>query len=167
MVTAENNVRELNLKQLRVLQNVISQLSPVQYSQPVQLPHAPTIGRHVRHIIEHYQQLLSALTDGQLNYANRPRETNIERQPRLAREQLTNIKRTLEATALLTSYPLVLHANGQELPTSWGRELEFVHSHTVHHLALIHIIAKEFDIPLNDAVGVHPSTMEYLRQCAR
>lgn len=167
MANAKSNVRELNVKQLRVLKNLISKLTPQQYTQPAHLPHGPTIGRHLRHIIEHYQQLLSALVDGQLNYANRPRETKMENQPNIALEQLTHIEKTLESTTLLTSYPLVLHSNKQALRSSWGRELEFVHSHTVHHLALIHIIAAEFDITVDDAVGVHPSTMEHLGQCAR
>ncbi len=55
------------------------------------------------------------------------------------------------------------------VPTSLGRELAFVMSHTIHHNALIGVIAKLLGIDVPERFGYAPSTLAYLetRRCAR
>jgi uncharacterized damage-inducible protein DinB len=56
-----------------------------------------------------------------------------------------------------------------EVETSVGRELAFVLSHTIHHNALIGVMAMLLGAPLPDRFGYAPSTIAHLekRSCAR
>ncbi|MDH3494762.1 MAG: hypothetical protein OEM82_14505, partial [Acidobacteriota bacterium] len=47
------------------------------------------------------------------------------------------------------------------LPTSLARELEFLHSHTVHHYALIAAKLGSMNIEVPFEFGVAPSTLKY------
>jgi hypothetical protein len=53
--------------------------------------------------------------------------------------------------------------------TTVGREFAFVLSHTVHHNALIAVIAKLLGVQVPERFGYAPSTLAYLehRRCAR
>jgi len=56
-----------------------------------------------------------------------------------------------------------------EVETTVGRELAFVLSHTVHHNALIAVMAKTLGVPVPERFGYAPSTIVHLEKtaCAR
>jgi hypothetical protein len=56
-----------------------------------------------------------------------------------------------------------------EVETTLGRELAFVLSHTVHHNALIDVIAKTLGVLVPDRFGYAPSTIAHLEksECVR
>jgi uncharacterized damage-inducible protein DinB len=56
-----------------------------------------------------------------------------------------------------------------EVETTVGRELAFVLSHTVHHNALIAVMARTLGVPVPDLFGYAPSTIAHLEKaaCAR
>lgn len=104
-----------------------------------------SIGRHVRHILDHIGAIQSAATSAPVaDYESRARDAQIERDPELA---LVEIARLREAVASMSDVDparpamiLIAVTRGQPkvtLPSTIGRELSFILSHTVHHHAII------------------------------
>lgn len=135
-----------------------------------------SVGGHVRHCLDHVDSLLSGIGDGAMSYDDRRRGTDVETCRSAA---LAAIKRqTRQLSDLFAFSPdwrirleVLLAANGLRVvvDTSLGRELVFVMSHTVHHNALIGVIAKLLGVAVPDRFGYAPSTLAYQDKgrCAR
>jgi hypothetical protein len=52
------------------------------------------------------------------------------------------------------------------MPSTLGRELEFLRSHTVHHYALIALIFRAHEASVPSSFGVAPSTLRYQAEAA-
>jgi uncharacterized damage-inducible protein DinB len=134
-----------------------------------------SIGGHVRHCLDHVDALLTALEGGRINYDSRRRGTDVETCRCAALDALTRQQRQLLAvpgnageqplglTMLLSpSLPAF------EFGTTAGRELAFVLSHTIHHNALIGVMARQLGLSVPDRFGYAPSTIAHLEKpCAQ
>lgn len=135
-----------------------------------------SIGGHVRHCLDHIDALLAAVSCGQLDYDARRRGTEVETCPRVARAALARqqrqlldlpfgiAERPLRLTILLSSLPPAF-----EFATTVGRELAFVLSHTIHHNALIAVMAARLNLHVPDRFGYAPATIAHLEntRCVR
>lgn len=125
-----------------------------------------SIGGHFRHNIDHYWSLLTGNPAKVIDYDARARAPEIEKSPACARRELEAIREALLAieTNLDASVRVKMDTGGREVKTSQSsvrRELQFLLSHTVHHYALIGVIAGINDIPVPDKFGVAPSTLRF------
>lgn len=135
-----------------------------------------SIGAHVRHNLEHFRLFFAGLHAGGVDYEARRRDalTEFDREAALS-EILDVCKRLHELPD--EDRPLQLRARnirgtvGHWAPTSVSRELDFLLSHTIHHYALIAVMCRLEDIPLEPDFGMAPSTLRYLEgmdsPCAR
>lgn len=124
-----------------------------------------TIGGHVRHVVDHVECCLVGLAQGRFDYEHRRRDPAVEC------SRVTGMRALGEAAARLsdldvagsTAHALVRSgdAAGRWVPTSCERELEFLHSHTVHHYALIAVLCRLEGVEPDSAFGVAPSTLRY------
>lgn len=136
--------------------------------------YAKPVGAHLRHVIEHYEALLTPEMDGIVDYDARRRDAALEASPRLAQLRLIALQRRLEHVALDLQQPLTvrgLAGLGGEvafaLPSSLGRELVFVASHAVHHFALLVPHLRQHGLPLpGEGFGIAPATLAHARQLA-
>jgi uncharacterized damage-inducible protein DinB len=133
-----------------------------------------SIGGHLRHIIEHYQSFLRGLDDGEIDYEDRPRDPLIESNPDYAADILEEISARLHAVgAARPDRGLQLRAETTEgvmTGTSVLRELEFLLSHTIHHYALVAVMARLQGCEPEATFGVAPSTIKFQQSqagCAR
>jgi uncharacterized damage-inducible protein DinB len=131
------------------------------------------IGKHVRHIIDHYSALLSATASpgALLDYENRNRDLSLETDRRAGANRLSEILRTLRSrfSADHSDGLAMLHTSdeqGQVVKTSVDRELVFLASHTIHHMAIIGMLAEQAGVEVGAEFGVHPSTLRYLQRQA-
>jgi uncharacterized damage-inducible protein DinB len=130
-----------------------------------------TIGKHVRHTLDHFRAALEGAAAGVVvDYDHRERDVPMETEQaaaleaiamlrrRLARVVDTELDRPLRVRVLLT-------ADGQEaeLRSTLGRELAFATHHAVHHCAMLGAIAAEFAVPTEDGFGKAPSTLKHER----
>ena len=124
-----------------------------------------TIGEHVRHCLDHIAALVAAGPSQPMSYDSRQRGTAVERDPAEALRQIMRLQssvdrwgaRSMDDPICVTS--LVTPAG--EVVTGWstlGRELAYVHSHTIHHQALIAVLFELADVPVPDRLGLAPST---------
>ena len=158
------------------IEGLLLALDDEQYARkPVGLVQS-SIGGHVRHCLDHFDALLSAVKSRTLCYDGRSRGTIIETH-RLAALGALRIKAgELAATdwrspAAPISLTVLLSADEPpaETITTLDRELAFVLSHTIHHCALIGLMAASMGLSLPDSFGCAPSTLAYrkARLCAR
>lgn len=122
-----------------------------------------TIGQHIRHCLEHYEELLRALReDGSLDYENRPRDPRVENDPIAARDRIEAVRAAiLQLSSGSEGLVVRDHATGLSSPSSVARELQFLVSHTVHHSALIAVIASISGLNVPPDFGVAPTTIRF------
>lgn len=163
---------EENLLTLAQLRGLVADLAPDYYRQAFGEHGRHSLGKHVRHIIDHYDALLDALMDGLergmavIDYEQRRRDEALEQWPQQAashlgalEEQLALLGSGRSPDALTLAYPM--DDEGLTLASSLNRELAFLTSHSIHHMAIIALLAEQSGIHLPESFGVHPSTLRH------
>ena len=160
----------------RQLVDVIRSLTDAQYRQkPVGLVPS-SVGGHVRHCLDHVESLLAAAVTGQLNYDWRERGTPVESDRDAAMDLIEQQERRLIKLAWKpANLPLRLTVlvspalSPVTVATTLGRELAFVHSHTVHHSALVAVMVQLLGRSVPEHFGYAPATIAHLQSspCAR
>ena len=140
-----------------------------------ELPDAPDyaapVGAHLRHVIEHYEALLSPAEPGTADYDRRPRDRELERRPAVARARIEALRARLrQCTGAQLDSPLQVRGLGGlsgdfdfAVESSTGRELVFVASHAIHHYALLQPYCQQHGIPINAEFGRAPATVAHER----
>lgn len=127
-----------------------------------------SIGGHFRHNLDFADSFLNGIQSGKIDYARRERDVRTEKDRFYAvgRFALT-IRRFngLEPSLLQQKVWICSEiAAGIRHESSAARELEFLHSHTVHHHALIAEKLAFFGVQATDNFGVAPSTLKFWEQ---
>lgn len=127
-----------------------------------------TIGAHVRHCLDHFECFWRGLEYGEVDYDARDRDTELERRPALARERIAAaIEWMAELTPDDMGRPLVVRQTGApgtvgpEASSSVERELLFLSGHTIHHVAIMILIAERLGAPVPRELGVAYSTASH------
>ncbi|KAK3822850.1 MAG: hypothetical protein J3Q66DRAFT_330270 [Benniella sp.] len=160
------------------------------YTKPSVSACQGTIGKHVRHLHDHYRLLLSTFPPRKglssedtwtVDYDQRSREVPMENDIDYAIKELEHLQFMLEQTRDRNmntnsseslpmpsdlSQPVTLQATIDpshppvSFHTTFGRELWFCSLHAVHHFAMIKVICGEFGMPLTEGFGLAPSTVK-------
>ncbi|KAG0361392.1 hypothetical protein BC939DRAFT_122224 [Gamsiella multidivaricata] len=156
------------------------------YTKPSKLACQGTIGKHVRHLHDHYRLLLSTYPPNKglsskdkwsVDYDARSREVPMETDMDYAIKELSRLQHVLEecrrgnspseGTPTDLSKALTLHATIDpahppvKFQTTFGRELWFCSLHAVHHFAMIKVICGEMGMPVTENFGLAPSTIKH------
>ena len=158
---------------LRQLRDVISAMTDEQYRMKPVGYASSNVGGHVRHCLDHLEALLAGIEEGELSYDHRRRGTDVETSREAALDVIRRQERQLlafppnsEGALLSLSAMVSCSLPAIKVETTVGRELAFVLSHTVHHNALIAIMAQTLGVPVPDRFGYAPSTIAYLEKAA-
>lgn len=137
---------------------------------PEDRPRAAGIGPHLRHCLDFYLCFLRDLESGRIDYDRRDRDSPVELDRSSALETIDRISKQIQSIeARHIERPIeVLHdrAPSEEGSSCWhpstvGRELRFLVSHTVHHYALMALILRMQGVEPRDAFGVAPATLAH------
>lgn len=139
---------------------------------------AKVVGPHLRHIVEHYETLLSGILNGVIDYESRVRDRGVESDPRLACERCESLIRRLDCLdariagqgdlAIDVVAAIGLEGDADCLQRSTvARELLFLASHTTHHFAIMKPALGELGIRVADDFGKAPGTIRHERPKAR
>lgn len=137
------------------------------YSSAIPTIGGASIGAHVRHIFDFYSAFYFGLKKGKINYDDRARNSNIENKLDSGLLQLQVTIEQLETMSNLSNRPVEIFASIDVNETvnyktsCLSRELQTLHSHTTHHMAIIAIILKLNDIDVGCHFGKAPSTIQY------
>jgi uncharacterized damage-inducible protein DinB len=160
---------------LQQLADLVESLSDGQYTANPLGMVTSSIGGHVRHCLDHVESLLAGIKTGRVNYDQRQRGTDVETCRQAALDVIGRQTHCLQTfPPSRAAAPLALTALvGSALPpvdtqTTVGRELVFVLSHTIHHNALVAVMARTLGVPLPAHFGSAPSTIAHREAaCAR
>lgn len=153
--------------------DLLSQVSDEIYASNNGTYNKSGIGRHFRHIIEHYLSLVNE-TNSTIDYDARERDLRLENNRELMISTMSEVISSLEKFSIKPDYlqkEINVRSNegiGEEdSPLSSStirRELQFLISHTVHHYALIGLILKTMGFDPSPEFGIAPSTLKHEQQ---
>ncbi len=164
--------------QLEVLtqgKNYLKTVSTHHYNEIIAPNFISSAGAHIRHIIDHYQAIISGSEHHHIDYDLRSRGGNIENDPAMAFNKLTEISTWLQQLTIenltqqvtLSTEISVSSCHVETVNTTVARELVFAASHAVHHYAMIAQISLHQQQPLPQYFGIAPATATYLRSQAQ
>ena len=137
--------------------------SDADYTRVCHAVFSSSIGQHIRHCVEHYEEFLQAMTEHrELDYEKRPRDLSVESDPAEAVRRIEKIRESLQIH-VVECRDILMWDNGSLAParSSISREMQFLLSHTVHHFALITVIASLGGLQIPRNFGIAPSTLKY------
>jgi uncharacterized damage-inducible protein DinB len=165
---------EANLAVIQQGVRLLGRLGAHRYGTRIPICYNGSVGGHIRHVIEHYQAFLHGLEDNEIDYEKRVRDPLVESDPGYAGALLESLAQQLQELAQsLPNRTLLFCAETSEgiaTATSALRELEFLLSHTIHHYALVAVMARLQGHEPEPTFGIAPSTLKYQRAqgiCAR
>ncbi len=164
---------EANISSLHSVETTILSINDEQYRRVVS-PFEACIGKHLRHITDHYQMMFEALDQDsvglvQVDYDGRLRD-QVEEAERgvmiLRLRQICNrlhklAGETAEDQPLLVTLTVDKDREAPKVASSLGRELVFLQGHNAHHCAIISAILSLQGIGVEQDFGVAPSTLRY------
>lgn len=123
------------------------------------------IGSHFRHNLDFVNAFLNGLEAEKIDYNRRERDQQIEENRLYAIKQFAGAVNGLRRlpVEIFTKKVLIRSEINPDfwLESSAMRELEFLHSHTIHHHALIADKLKSFGVQTAKDFGVAPSTLKF------
>ena len=166
-----------NLAVLRQGRALLDALDASAYSQNAPAISLAGVGPHLRHVLDFYARFLSAIEGAaenpevlpEVDYDARERDPRVETDRDHAAALLEHTTARMGAIARLTSAdaPMRIKSDGSNwIPTTVGRELQALVSHTVHHYALIAVAVRCHGGDPGPEFGVAPSTLRHWREQA-
>jgi uncharacterized damage-inducible protein DinB len=152
---------------------VLKRIPPELYRTSIRQGWA-SVGSQFRHILDHYRCFLLGRAEGRIDYDARLRDRHIETEaPQAAllaagmREALGSIQSEETDRRVMVQ----MDSGGGDGVPDWrpstvGRELQFLASHTVHHFALIKLLLEDAGVTTPDQFGMAPSSLAYQRAIA-
>ncbi len=130
-----------------------------------------SVGAHVRHILDRFNSVFAGLQDGYIDYDARKRDKSIENSLDTAKFALATVGRRIrdvDVSDALGSIVTVSESVHHQLSavsssSTVDRELMGLVTHSIHHLAIIALIAKNYGYQMNEDFGKAPSTIVYER----
>lgn len=129
-----------------------------------------TVGKHLRHLVDHYEAIARVATaaDEVVDYDHRERDVPMENSRDEALRGLSNLRTRVQSMralppARLIQVRVMVTGSGHEatLTSSLARELAFATHHGVHHQAMMRAIAGEFGVEAAPDFGKAPSTINH------
>ncbi len=163
------------LDELKNVLIIIDRTNSSLYAKPELVAGNASIGGHCRHIIDFYLAFFKGLKDQKIDYDQRERNKQVENNIGKAISKLelmsSNLQQVNQAPDLKLSVsvstdPAISIMHGQ---STLVRELQFIHSHSTHHMAIISIILRINGIMPDENFGKAPSTVafEQKRACVQ
>ena len=152
--------------ELRCGVGLITSLDDLSYARGA----SGSVGAQFRHNLDFAVCLLRGIPIGQIDYNDRERDTRVEFDRHYACERFTRVIEKLSDIQPRSLGRSVLVRSEVDkntwLASNIAREIEFLHSHTVHHHALIaeKLASYRIDTPLT--FGVAPSTLQHWKKQA-
>ncbi|MBV6879985.1 DinB family protein [Epilithonimonas ginsengisoli] len=144
-------------------QNLLKKISAEIYTQSIPSLDGSTIGGHTRHIIEFLEILLNSYHTNEINYDERQRNLELEKNPEKAMEVISEILSNIDLSNKNLILKQTVGTVSLEIPTNFYRELLYNIEHYIHHQALIKVAFNEIKMShlLNKNFGIAPSTIQY------
>ncbi|MCU0440853.1 MAG: DinB family protein [Bacteroidia bacterium] len=164
----KHSLTHVSINLFTQLQNLIKDLTDEMYSMPLQVLSGNTLAKHIRHILELYEEMVKGVHAGTINYDARKRNLLLEHNREFTLQFIEELKNNI--AVLTDDKPIILEAvfdnEKNTLQTSVQREMAYNIEHAIHHMAILQIAIKhQFpQIKLPEQFGIAYSTQAYLKQ---
>lgn len=190
MTVAQNRVNEAQLLldyTVQILDQTSGIVTPYQSNKnstsDKSASYGAQVGGHIRHIVEHYEALTTALALAawcagcKVDYDARARDPLLETDPSTALTRIAALQRALRSgcgVPARQALPVEIHTRGGlegeynfRTMSTLARELSFLNSHAVHHFAILQGYAKLRGESLGAGLGRAPSTIAHENKLQR
>jgi len=157
----------LLLKQIQQQLHALKDGKSTVFAAPIPIIGGASIGAHLRHILDFYSAFYYGLKKGHIDYDERQRDPLVENELASALQQISIVIEQLGTLRFREDRDVTIHI-AVEVTTDESvshsniiRELQSLHSHTTHHMAIIAIALKLHNIEVDDNFGKAPSTIQY------
>lgn len=161
-------LRDASIETLEQVRIIVRACSEDNYNQPSE--HSPSgIGKHIRHILDHFLAVRTGVTNGVIDYNCRNRECDLENLPELALDLTNELINWLSNTELedqsvqIVTEISVSDTQNEQMDSTLSREICYLINHTIHHVAYATLVASQNGIVLQTQLGLAPATATYLR----
>ena len=127
-----------------------------------------TVGKHARHVLDHFQCALNTRACDPIDYDTRVRGGSVETDPDAACEQIASLRECLGSMTddcmgevVTTRVMLTGDGTSADLKSTRGREVFFATHHAIHHHAMMSTIGRELGIEIPEGFGMAPSTLNF------
>ena len=147
----------------------VHELPDVVYTSESTVLPGGTVGKHMRHVVDHYHAIFAGVgTTQAVDYDNRLRDVPMENDRAHALKTLSKLRSTIvemkhlgDASPIRVRVMVAGDGSCATLSTTIGRELAFATHHGVHHQAMMRAIAGEFGVDVSPTFGKAPSTINH------
>lgn len=163
-----HNLVDSNINALDMTINLLRSLPADRFVQ-IQRPYfESSLGKHLRHILDHYLCFQRDLEKGLIDYDQRQRDCQLETDKDYAISVIGQLRQFLISVKAQghVDQPLqvlmcndVATPNGEITESTLGRELQFLQGHSVHHFALMAAMLRVAGDNIDKDFGVAPSTL--------
>ena len=168
-ITPADNEIKANEQLLGSLSKRIASLTTTQYTWQYKNS-ASSIGKHTRHIIDHYTCFFRTLAESYVDYDNRTRasvlETSVDAASGILNEIVNQLSGLLHFTPGRISVYISIGPDERVAPveSNMKRELLFLQSHTLHHMAVIQLMLDLLGSQVEPDFAYAPSTKKFLKK---
>lgn len=153
---------------LEELETFLTQLPMGAYTVTLPEVSASTIGKHIRHSLDHFDSLKLGVSERLINYDDRPRDPSTETDASVAIQRirpikiwLLSLKSDIEVQVQSMTDPNPTHPKIALLRSTLPRELAFVSQHMIHHLSIVRILAGLIGVDVHENFGKAVSTVNF------
>ncbi len=144
------------------------------YSHVAGTPFNASVGQHYRHVLEHFQSLITGLRAAEINYDARERNQRLQSDVTYASIATCDVLRALKqyTDETLARECKVINSVGYSAPqptcleSNVSRELAYCIGHAIHHFAIVRLICHEIDTTVPAEFGVAPATLKHMKALA-
>ena len=150
------------------LSGYIELVDDEQYSRTSELFPGGTVGKHIRHTLDHFRASINTPCVEIIDYDHRARGVDVETNKSAALNAIEQLRSCLSSfseddlgEAVVTK--VMCSGDGQcaELGSTRGREIFFALHHAIHHNAILKAIGSELGLELEAGFGTAPSTINF------
>lgn len=159
------SVEDVLLQGIQLLESVDGET----YRRMLGAPYRASIGKHYRHVLDHFICLARGLKGNMINYDERHRDVMLESFIGIAKDATISLIEHLSgredlnpSTPCSVVYSVGYNENEPpHMSSTVGREISYCVSHAIHHFAIIRLVCAELEVSLPQQFGVAPSTLKH------
>lgn len=169
--TNHNDLRRVCLAADAILeqaQRFIDRVDAQQYVHASMVVPGGTIGKHIRHMLDHFRCAITTGCDEPIDYDHRHRGGSVEDNRDAARLEIATLRSLMSGLEMsdlgeAVTTRVMLSSDGQtaDLQSTRAREIFFAMHHAIHHNAILKAIGLELGFTCPDGFGTAPSTINY------
>ncbi len=131
------------------------------------------VGPQLRHCLDHFLCLLRGAVSGVVDYDARDRDRRLEEDPQYfltimdsVVQQLQSMDPAVLRRTLSLRQEVAPGGQSGQVDTNMERELAFLSSHTIHHIAIVSLLAEARGVEVPPGLGVAFSTATFMQRPA-